>query len=61
MPAVSVAQRRLIALAEHHPGEVSAKNRGVLSMKRSDQHDFAATPETGLPEKLGKGILKRRK
>ena len=59
MPAVSVAQRKLIGLAEHHPEQVSAKNRGILSMRKSDMHDFASTPEAGLPRK--KGLLTKWK
>lgn len=43
MPAVSDKQRKLMAIAEHNPGEVQAKNRGVLSMNKSQLHDFAST------------------
>ena len=43
MPAQSIAQRELIAIAEHHPSEVSKKNRGVLKMTHTQLHDFAAT------------------
>ena len=50
MPAKSEAQRRLMAVAEHHPEKLYAKNRGVLKMSKSDLHDFAAT----------KGLKKRR-
>jgi hypothetical protein len=49
-----VAQRKLMGLAEHHPEEVSAKNKGVLSMSKSDLHDFASTPEKGLPKRKKK-------
>ncbi len=60
MPAKSVAQRRLIGLAEHHPEKVSAKNQGILKMTKSDMHDFASTKETGLPKYAGtKGGSKR--
>ena len=52
MPAVSTKQRQLMAIAEHHPSEVSAKNRGVLKMSKSQLHDFAATK--GLREKMKK-------
>ena len=54
MPSVSKAQRRLIGLAEHHPEQVSAENRSILSMKHSDMHDFASTKEKGLPEHVAK-------
>lgn len=50
MPSPSKAQRRLMGLAEHHPEEVSKKNRGVLSMTHEQLHDFASTPEKNLPE-----------
>ena len=43
MPAVSKAQRKLMAIAEHNPSSVSKKNRGVLKMSKSQLHDFAAT------------------
>ena len=52
MPAKSEAQRRLMAIAEHHPGMVKAKNRGVLKMTHQQLHDFAATK--GLRKKMGK-------
>ncbi len=51
MPAESKKQRRLMAIAEHHPEQVKAKNRGVLDMSKSQLHDFAATSEKGLPGK----------
>ena len=51
MPAKSKKQRRLMGLAEHHPEEVSGKNKGVLKMNRGQLHDFAATKEKGLPLK----------
>lgn len=43
MPAVSKAQRALMAIAEHNPSAVSKKNRGVLKMSKGQLHDFAAT------------------
>jgi hypothetical protein len=51
MPAVSIAQRRLMALAEHHPEQVRPENRGVLKMSHQQLHDFAATREKSLPDK----------
>jgi hypothetical protein len=61
MPSVSVKQRELMAIAEHHPSEVSAKNRGVLKMSHQQLHDFASTKESSLPEKVAKGYSKLRK
>lgn len=40
-----------MALAEHHPDEVYAKNKSVLNMSHQQLHDFAATPQKGLPMK----------
>lgn len=60
MPAKSVAQRRLIGLAKHHPEKVYSKNKGILGMTKSDMHDFASTKETSLPKYAGtKGGNKR--
>lgn len=50
MPSPSKAQRRLMALAEHHPEQVHPENRGVLKMSHQQLHDFASTPEKNLPE-----------
>lgn len=50
MPAKSIAQRKAIAIAEHEPGKLYARNKGLLSMDKEDMHDFAATPEKGLPK-----------
>lgn len=49
MPAKSKAQRRLMAMAEHHPEEVYAKNKGVLKMSKQQLHDYATTEEKSLP------------
>lgn len=54
MPALSVKQRRLMAIAEHDPDAVYGRNRGVLDMSRQQLHDFAATPERNLPEQSPK-------
>ena len=32
-----------MAIAEHTPSKVQKQNRGVLSMSKSQLHDFAAT------------------
>lgn len=52
MPALSIKQRRLMAIAEHHPERL--RDRGVLRMNHTQLHDYAATPERGLPGKKGK-------
>jgi len=51
MPAKSKKQRRMMAIAEHHPEMLYKKNRGALSMSQSQLHDFAATREKKLPAK----------
>jgi hypothetical protein len=64
MPAKSVAQRRLMAIALHTPSSVSKKNRGVLKMSESDMNDFAHTKEKGLKvhviNMIKQGRLKRK-
>lgn len=59
MPATSIKQRRVMAIAEHHPEELHKKNRGLLGMSKGQLHDFAATPEKGLPMKKKPGALRR--
>ena len=50
MPATSRAQRIAMAIAEHHPEQLHARNRGMLEMSKTQLHEFAATREKGLPE-----------
>jgi len=40
----SEKQRVVAAIAEHHPGKLYARNRGMLSMSHSQLHDFASKP-----------------
>lgn len=54
MPAESKAQRTAMAIAEHDPGALYGRNRGMLKMTHKQLHDFAATKEKGLPEKVKK-------
>jgi hypothetical protein len=49
MPATTPKQRMLMGLAEHHPEQVSRKNRGVLKMSQGQLHDFASTKGLGSP------------
>ena len=51
MPATSKAQRRAMAIAEHHPGELYKRNRGMAKMSKAELHKFAATKEAGLPKR----------
>lgn len=62
MPALSKKQRRMMAIAEHFPTKLYARNRGVLSMSKRQLSEFAGTPEKGLPaSKRLAGRLKKRK
>jgi hypothetical protein len=54
MPATSKKQRRMMAIAEHHPEELYKRNRGVLKMKHEQLHDYASTKEKKLPQKKHK-------
>jgi hypothetical protein len=49
MPAESKAQRVAMAIAEHHPEDLYERNKGLANMTHRQLHDFAATPEKGLP------------
>jgi len=51
MPAVSEKQRKLMAIAEHHPEKLHKKNRGVLKMSHEQLHDYAATSNIKKPRK----------
>lgn len=50
MPAVSKKQQIAMAIAEHHPEELYARNRGLTQMTHQQLHDFAATKRSSLPE-----------
>jgi hypothetical protein len=54
MPAKSKAQRRAMAIAEHHPEELYERNKGLKKMSKEQLHDFAATKEKKLPSKTKK-------
>ena len=61
MPATSKAQRKLMAIAEHNPGEVYAKNRGVLDMDKGQLSDFASTKEKNLPKRVKRSVFALKK
>lgn len=44
MPAKSGKQRVMMAIAEHAPGKLFARNRGALSMSQAQLSDFASKP-----------------
>lgn len=58
MPAVSKAQQRLMAIAEHEPDKVYPENEGVLKMKKSQLREFASTKRKGLPQRASKNTLR---
>jgi hypothetical protein len=64
MPAVSKKQRRVIAIAEHHPEELYERNKGLKKMSKKAMHEFAETKEKKLPMKIkdsDKGFKERKK
>ena len=60
MPAKSQAQQRLMAMAEHNPGAIYDKNKGILGMSKDELHKFSATKRKGLPKKVKKSPNKLR-
>lgn len=52
MPAKSKKQRIAMAIAEHEPNKLYARNRGMLDMSHQQLNDFAATPQKSLPESV---------
>jgi hypothetical protein len=51
MPAVSKKQRIAMAIALHAPSKLYSRNRDLLDMSQDQLHDFASTPEKGLPKR----------
>jgi len=52
MPAKSKAQQEAMAIAEHEPEKLSAKNKGLLKMSKSKLSEFASTSRKNLPAKV---------
>jgi len=52
MPAKSKKQREAMAIAEHHPEKLYARNKGMAKMSQKQLHDFAKTKEKGLPVRV---------
>ena len=50
MPAVSQRQQEAMAIAEHEPGKLLKRNRGLLGMSKKQLGEFASTPRAGLPK-----------
>jgi hypothetical protein len=53
-PAVSQAQQRAMAIAEHEPGKLYARNKGLKKMTHAQLHDYATTPRKHLPKRAKK-------
>jgi len=53
MPAKSDAQRKAMQIAEHEPGKLFERNKGLKQMSKGQLHDFAST-KGKLPTKKGK-------
>ncbi len=47
MPSVSEKQREMMAIAEHDPDKLYARNRGVLGMGKKKLHEFSTKPVLG--------------
>lgn len=47
----SEKQRIAAAIAEHQPGKLYKRNRGMLAMSREELHDFASEPVASGPVK----------
>ena len=57
MPAVSKARGRFFRWAEHNPDQAKAEGKAT-GMTTSQMHDFAVTPEKGLPAKAPGALTK---
>ena len=51
MPAKSKKQRRMMAIAEHHPEKLYKRNKDVKKMTKKQLSEFASTKEKRLPSK----------
>ena len=54
MPSVSKAQQKVMQIAEHAPGKLYSRNRGLLKMSHAQLHDFSVGSEKDKPERKGK-------
>jgi hypothetical protein len=59
MPAKSIAQQKLMAIAKHNPKSLYPENKDVLGMSQKSLGDFASTSLKGLPQRVksGKNVL----
>ena len=56
MPARSIVQQRVMAIAKHQPTKLFRRNRGLLKMSESQLSHFARTKHKGLIGKKRKLI-----
>jgi len=49
MPAVSKAQQRYMAIAEHEPSKLRGSK---LKMSKTKMHEYSSTPTKGLKERM---------
>ncbi len=47
-----------MAMAEHSPSSLYAKNKGVAKMSHKQLHDFASTKRKGLPKRI---VVRKKK
>lgn len=59
MPAESQKQQIVMAIAEHEPEKLYARNAGLKKMSHKDLHDFASTPRHNLPYSLAHKARKK--
>ena len=61
MPSVSAAQQIAMAIAEHNPSKLYARNKGLKKMSHKQLHDFASTPRSDLPQHVSEAIRSRKR
>jgi len=49
VPAVSQKQAIAMRIAEHEPEKLYERNKGMADMSHKQLHEFASTPNKGLP------------
>lgn len=61
MPAQFKAQQRAMAIAEHTPSKLYARNKGLLEMSKKQLHEFASTKVKGLPQHVMKKAINQHR
>jgi len=61
LPALSKSQRRFFGWLEHNPEQAKAEGKYPTEISKQGIHDFAATKEKGLPERVSKKTKLRAK